>query len=104
MSEILSVIEQIESKVGKVLSQKKILENKVRFLEEENERLKAENALLQKEKTELENKNITVKLTEALEQREDIDELRKRGNELLHRVNKSLALLVSIQDKNRGDE
>lgn len=103
MEEIDVLIAKIETKVEELLLNKRDLEMRIVSLEAENERLKSEDAVLKKEKNELESKDITVKLTKAVEQKEDIDELRARINELLQKVNKSLALLVTIQNKDVDD-
>ncbi len=103
MEEIDVLIAKIETKVEELLLNKRDLEMRIVSLEAENERLNSENAVLKKEKNELESKDITVKLTKAVEQNEDIDELRARINELLQKVNKSLALLVTIQNKDVDD-
>ena len=108
MGEAEFLIGKIEAKVEELILKNKGLEAKVASLEEENDLLEEENAVLKKEKEELEDRDITIKLTKAIEQKEDIDELRARINELLQKVNKSLALLVMIQNKDiddgRGDD
>lgn len=108
MREAEVLIEKIESKVEELVLKNRDLETKLMFLEEKNSQLERENAVLKKEKENLEGKDITKKITKTIEQKEDIDELRARINELLQKVNKSLALLVMIQNKDiddgRGDD
>lgn len=101
MGEAEVLIGKIEAKVEELILKNKDLEAKLALLGEEN-------AVLKKEKEDLEDRDITIKLTKAIEQKEEIDELRARINELLQKVNKSLALLVAIQNKDidygRGDD
>lgn len=104
MSEILSLIAEIETKMQFIITQKKNCERKIAALESENERLRKEVAALSNKNSELYNKDIVGKLTKAIEQKEDINELRRKINELLQEVNKGLALLVLIQDRDRDDE
>lgn len=108
MGEAEVLIGKIEAKVEELILKNKDLEAKSALLEEKNALLGEENAVLKKEKEDLEDRDITIKLTKAIEQKEDIDELRARINELLQKVNKSLALLVAIQNKDidygRGDD
>ena len=106
MSEIVSIVDKIEDRVVEILVQKEQLEAELALCRQENEKLKASLAALSedKNKTEQEQKS---KLTKAIEQREDIDEFRSKIDELLQKVNKALALLVSVEDKKedhgRGD-
>jgi polyhydroxyalkanoate synthesis regulator phasin len=86
------------------ITQKENCERKIAALESENERLRKEVAALSNKNSELYNKDIVGKLTKAIEQKEDINELRRKINELLQEVNKGLALLVLIQDRDRDDE
>ena len=104
MSEILSLIAEIETKMQFVITQKENCERKIAALESENERLRNEIVALSNKNSELYNKDIVGKLTKAIEQKEDINELRRKINELLQEVNKGLALLVLIQDRDRDDE
>lgn len=107
MSEIVSIIEKIEDKVVEILVQKEQLEAELALCKMENEKLKASLAALSEDKNKTEQDQQKSKLTKAIEQREDIDEFRSKIDELLQKVNKALALLVSVEDKNedhgRGD-
>ena len=104
MSEILSLIAEIETKMQFIITQKESCEKKIAALESENERLRNEVVALSNKNSELYNKDIVGKLTKAIEQKEDINELRRKINELLQEVNKGLALLVLIQNRDRDDE
>lgn len=104
MSEILSLIADIESRMQFLITKKENCEKKIADLERENERLRNEVAKLSEQNSELHSKDIVGKLTKAIEQKEDINELRRKINELLQEVNKGLALLVLIQDRDRDDE
>lgn len=107
MSEIVSIIEKIEDKVVEILVQKEQLEAELALCKRENEKLKASLAALSEDKNKTEQDQQKSKLTKAIEQREDIDEFRSKIDELLQKVNKALALLVSVEDKSedhgRGD-
>lgn len=108
MSNVLSLLANLEDRIHTLVSVKTDYEKKIAMLEEENRKLKAEVASLSEINSKLGNKETIVKLTKAIEQKEDINELRRKINELLHEVNKGLALLVLIQDNDnnyeRGDD
>lgn len=108
MSDVLSLLANLEDRIHTLVSVKTDYEKKIAMLEEENRKLKAEVASLSEINSKLGNKETIVKLTKAIEQKEDINELRRKINELLHEVNKGLALLVLIQDNDnnyeRGDD
>lgn len=108
MSDVLSLLANLEDRIHTLVSVKTDYEKKIAMLEEENRKLKAEVASLLEINSKLGNKETIVKLTKAIEQKEDINELRRKINELLHEVNKGLALLVLIQDNDnnyeRGDD
>jgi predicted RNase H-like nuclease (RuvC/YqgF family) len=108
MSDVLSLLANLEDRIHTLVSVKTDYEKKIAMLEEENRKLKAEVASLSEINNKLGNKETIGKLTKAIEQKEDINELRRKINELLHEVNKGLALLVLIQDNDnnyeRGDD
>lgn len=107
MSDIVSIVDKIEDRVVEILVQKEQLEAELVLCRQENEKLKASLAALSEDKNKTEQDQQKSKLTKAIEQREDIDEFRSKIDELLQKVNKALALLVSVEDKKedhgRGD-
>ena len=111
MEDVFPLIERLETQVERLIAGQA-------QVEAEAERLKAENcdletrihereeelAVFRDKQTQTEKEETNNKIVKAIEQREDTEKLRKRINELLQKVNKAMALLVVIQERNKDYE
>lgn len=89
MEKLQALIDEIENKVLILVDKIQKLEAQNTILEEENQRLLEQIALNKKE--ELETKELT-------KQREETEELKTKIDELLRKIDKSLALLISTDN------
>lgn len=111
MEDVFPLIERLETQVERLIAGKAQLEAEAERLKAENRdletrihELEEELAVFRDKQTQTEKEETNNKIVKAIEQREDTEKLRKRINELLQKVNKAMALLVVIQERNKDYE
>ncbi len=111
MEDVFPLIERLETQVERLIAGKAQLEAEAERLKAENcdletriHELEEELAVFRDKQTQTEKEETNNKIVKAIEQREDTEKLRKRINELLQKVNKAMALLVVIQERNKDYE